>query len=86
MYSREIDGRTLTLAPSGWTYRRTFVLYDYETGTLWYPLSGTRGLTGIAGPHQDRFLPELRSTRTYWSEWRQAHPDTKFMHYPHLKP
>ena len=25
---------TLTLRPSGWTYRRTFVLYDEETGTL----------------------------------------------------
>jgi len=37
VYSREIDGKILTLAPSGWTYKRTFVLYDKETGTLWYP-------------------------------------------------
>ena len=43
MYSREIDGQILTLDPSGWTYHRTFVLYDYETETLWYPLPGTRG-------------------------------------------
>ncbi|MBW1841122.1 MAG: DUF3179 domain-containing protein [Deltaproteobacteria bacterium] len=35
VYSREIDGRKLTLAPSGWTYKNTFVLYDKETGTLW---------------------------------------------------
>ncbi|MBW1822510.1 MAG: hypothetical protein JRI92_12285, partial [Deltaproteobacteria bacterium] len=33
MYSREIDDRLLTLAPSGWTYKNTFVLYDKETGT-----------------------------------------------------
>ena len=26
VYSREIDGQTLTLAPSGWTYNNTFVL------------------------------------------------------------
>ncbi len=63
MYSRKIDGQTLTLAPSGWTYRRTFVLYDYETETLWYPLPGTEGLTGIAGPLQGRVLPPLEAQR-----------------------
>ena len=42
-----MDGRTLTLAPSGWTYKRTFVLYDRETGSLWYPQKG--GLMGIQG-------------------------------------
>lgn len=47
VYSREIDGRVLTLAPSGWTYKRTFVLYDKETGSLWYP--GKKGLMGIQG-------------------------------------
>jgi hypothetical protein len=34
VYSREIDGRTLTLVPSGWTYERTFVLYDRETDSF----------------------------------------------------
>ncbi len=84
MYSRELDGQTLTLAPSGWTYRQTFVLYDQETGTLWYPLPGTRGLTGISGPHRDRHLPEFRSKRASWQQWRQEHPQTKFMLYPNL--
>ena len=84
MYSRVIDEQTLTLAPSGWTYRQTFVLYDKETGTLWYPLPETRGLTGISGPHKDRFLPELKSTRTRWHQWYKQHPETKFMHYPDL--
>ena len=81
MYSREIDGRTLTLAPSGWTYRRTFVLYDKETDTLWYPAEG-KGLTGISGYYKDRVLPELDSTRTTWERWKEEHPDTKFMRYP----
>ena len=82
MYSRELAGQTLTLAPSGWTYNRTFVLYDKETETLWYPLPGTKGLTGISGPLRDRFLPALDSTRTSWREWHQRHPDTKLMEYP----
>jgi len=82
VYSREVDGQTLTLAPSGWTYRRTFVLYDYETETLWYPLPDTEGLTGIAGPLQGRVLPALDSQRTVWEVWQARHPDTGFMNYP----
>ena len=82
VYSREIDGRALTLAPSGWTYRRTFVLYDKETETLWYPRKDTKGLTGISGYYKDRVLPELDSTRTTWERWKEEHPDTKFMRYP----
>jgi hypothetical protein len=35
VYSREIDGKTLTLSASGWTYDRLFVLYDYETESIW---------------------------------------------------
>ena len=61
MYSRELDGKTLTLAPSGWTYgarerRSIFVLYDRETGSLWFPFGDGKGLTGISGPHADRVV------------------------------
>jgi hypothetical protein len=45
VYSRRIDGKTLTLASSGWTYKGTFVLYDKVAGTLWYP--SRDGLRGI---------------------------------------
>ena len=86
MYSRELDGKPLTLAPSGWTYgarrgRSTFVLYDKETGSLWFPFPGQKGLTGISGPHADRLLPELESTVTSWKNWQAEHPDTKYMNY-----
>ena len=84
MYSRELDGKALTLAASGWTYgansrRSTFVLYDKETGSLWFPFPGKRGLTGISGPHADRFLPELESTVTSWHNWQGENADTKFL-------
>ena len=81
MYSRELEGKTLTLRPSGWTYNSTFVLYDVETETLWYPVPGTEGLTGISGPLQDRVLPELASTYTQWSTWKESRPETKHMRY-----
>ena len=62
MYSREIDGKILTLSASGWTYRNTFVLWDYETESLWYHLEGDSGLTCISGFYADRKLPEFQST------------------------
>ncbi|RMH95192.1 MAG: DUF3179 domain-containing protein [Calditrichaeota bacterium] len=82
MYSREIDGQMLTLSSSGWTYRDTFVLFDYETESLWYHLPGTNGLTCISGAFADRMLPELPSAFTRWSTWVKDHPQSKFLKYP----
>jgi len=77
VYSREIDGKVLTLAPSGWTYKRTFVLYDRETGTLWYPHKG--GLMGIQGKYFKRSLPMLESEDTKFHKWVKENPSTKLM-------
>ena len=77
VYSRELDGQVLTLAPSGWTYKRTFVLYDRETGTLWYPEKD--GLMGIQGEHFKRRLPSIDSRDTEWSNWIRANPESKLM-------
>jgi hypothetical protein len=72
VYSRQIDGQVLTLAPSGWTYKRTFVLYDRETGTLWYPYK--KGLMGIQGKYFKRWLPEVPSRNTRWGKWEKEYP------------
>jgi hypothetical protein len=77
VYSREIDGRTLSLVPSGWTYERTFVLYDRETGSLWYPFEN--GLKGIQGVYLERWLPKLASDDTRWREWKAKHPQSRFL-------
>ena len=77
MYSRVIDGQPITIAPSGWTYKRTFVLYDKETGSLWFPRQ--EGLMGIQGKYFKRLLPEVESTDTRWSNWKKNHPSTKLM-------
>jgi len=82
VYSREIDGEILTLSASGWTYRRTFVLYDYETESMWYHLQGDDGLTCISGVYADRRLPELKSTVSRWSKWKADFPDSEFLKYP----
>ena len=82
MYSREIDGKVLTLSASAWTYRMTFILYDYETESMWYHFEGQEGLTGISGVYADRWLPEFESTKTRWVDWWNNYPQSKFLRYP----
>lgn len=82
MYSRVIEGDTLTLSASGWTYNNTFVIYDYETESLWYHLSGTDGLTCISGNYADKKLIEFNSTQTRWNNWIINNPNSKFLKYP----
>lgn len=79
MYSRSLEDSVLTLSASGWTYANTFVLYDYETESLWYPFEGGDGLTCISGVHADKFLPESTSYRVRWAEWYRQNPDTGYM-------
>ncbi len=79
MNSREIDGRTLTLAASGWTYQYTFVLYDYETESLWHPVGegdGTDRFLCISGEFAGRKLNPLPSELTTWRRWVNEHPET----------
>jgi hypothetical protein len=77
VYSRELDGQTLTIAPAGWTYKDTFVLYDRETGTLWYPYR--KGLKGIQGKYFERWLPIVSSKDTQLRKWLKKHPDSKIL-------
>lgn len=77
MYSRRIDGQTLTIVPSGWTYDSTFVLYDRETGTLWYPYK--KGLMGIQGVYFKRWLPKISSKDTRWDKWVEKHPESRVL-------
>ena len=79
MYSRVIEGEVLTLSASGWTYRNTFVLFDYETESLWYHLPGSRGLTCISGFYADKKLEEFESVHTRWDRWLAQHPDTAIL-------
>ena len=77
MYSRTLDGRELTLAPSGWTYKNTFVLYDRETMSMWYPYRD--GLHGITGEHFNKVLPLIESDDTRWDIWAEQHPSSKIL-------
>jgi hypothetical protein len=81
VYSRVIDDSVLILSASGWTYNRTFVLFDYESESLWYHLSGTNGLTCISGTYADRTLFEFKSTMLRWNAWQAENSQSKYMKY-----
>jgi len=78
-----MEGR-LVLSASGWTYEYTFVLYDYGTESLWYPLEPKkyRGLQCISGPLANRTLKEIPSTQTRWSDWVALHPGSMILRDP----
>jgi hypothetical protein len=77
VYSRRIDGQSITLVPSGWTYKSTFVLYDKETGSLWYPFDD--GLMSIQGFYFKRRLSMISSEDTRWKDWVEKHPNSKIL-------
>ncbi len=87
VFDRNLEGKTLTFAPSGWTYgehtgNSLFVLIDKETLSLWFPMTINRnsGLYCIAGHYEDKFLPEVQQLhRGNWNEWLEANPNTKFV-------
>jgi hypothetical protein len=83
VYSRELKDQVLMFAASGWTYVRTFVLYDKQTESMWYPYENYKpnstALVSIAGPLADTVLQEIPSELTTWKAWSTKHPGTKFM-------
>ena len=79
MYSREIDDEVLTLSASGWLYDYTFVLFDYETSSLWYPVPGETGLTCVGGHYAGRKLEKVESFTGPWPIWKKNNPRSKYM-------
>jgi hypothetical protein len=80
--SRWVDGQELLLSASGWIYNNRFVLYDYETESLWYCLQGDCRFTCVSGTYADKQLLGLPSTLINWNQWKQLHPETKVLQYP----
>jgi len=75
MYERTVDGQVLTLVASGWTYHNgshdTFVLYDQETNSLWFPFSKDPFFVAVQGPLKGKKLQEIQpATRTNLGQWK----------------
>lgn len=72
MYATNIDGQVINLAVSGKLWRRSLVMIDEETQTLWSQLLAK----GMEGKLEGRELEMLPSVITDWQSWRKSHPKT----------
>jgi hypothetical protein len=72
VYSRKIDGQTLTFGISGRLYKSNVLLYDHQSESLWSQLMNT----AVSGPQAGKPLTALPSARVSWKKWKRLHPET----------
>ncbi len=72
MYDRKVDGQVLDFVVSGKLWRRSLVMQDLQTKSLWSHLLGTC----MEGSLQGKQLKQIPSVLTSWQSWRDAHPQT----------
>lgn len=76
VYGRELNGEVTTFGTTGYTYNDTFVLYDRQTDSIWYPLQDD-AFDAISGPQRGQKIPYLaKPDVTTLGQWRQKHPHT----------
>lgn len=81
MYARDVDGRTLTLQVSGQLWRRSLVMRDLETETLWSHLLGK----AVEGELKGETLERLPSDMLTWAAWKARHPDTTVLNLSRIR-
>lgn len=72
MYDRTAKGQTLTFAVSGKLWKRSLVMIDTQTGTLWSHILGEAKRGKLKGTE----LAAIPSVITDWKSWRSKHPKT----------
>ena len=75
VYSRVVDGETLTFGNTSALYESDMVMLDYESGSYWWQVAGT----AIAGTRTGQKLTTLPSQTTTWDAWRTLYPHTKVL-------
>lgn len=71
VYSRQVNGKTLTFGVAGQMWKGSLVMYDRETWTRWSHLPGLAKL----GPLKDMTLEPVPSVITDWETWRKLYPE-----------
>ncbi|PON18832.1 hypothetical protein C2W62_05870 [Candidatus Entotheonella serta] len=72
MYDRRLNGQTLSFGHAGILYKKSFVMYDRQTESLWVHVTGKAEVGPLKG-QQLQFIP---STVTTWAQWKAAHPQS----------
>lgn len=59
---------------------RTFVLFDRESDSIWYPRKRDGALEAVSGPRKGDVLePAAKSEVLALEEWLEKHPDSKVL-------
>lgn len=72
VYDRKVGDKVLSFGHEGVLYRRSFVMYDKQTDSLWVHTTGE----AINGAMKGRTLTFLPSVVTTWQRWKARHPKT----------
>lgn len=72
MYSRQHQGRPLTLGHTTDIARGAFIFYDLETESLWVHGPGE----AIEGPLKGMHLQQLPGRIMKWRSWKHRYPDS----------
>lgn len=86
VYDRNMYGKTFTFGLSGYTYYEKdvwdgmdgFVLWDRETESLWWPLTG-KAVSGKMKGAELKVLDEKHWSQTNWKTIKEEHPDAKVL-------
>ncbi len=71
VFSRRVGHRVLTFGNTSALYQSNLVLYDRQTYSWWYQVSGRAIIGALTG---ERLRP-LASMMLTWEEWRKLYPD-----------
>ncbi len=72
VYDRRLDGQLLSFGNTSALYQSDLVMYDRETLSYWFQVSGE----AIVGELTGARLEPLPSLTTSWAQWRSLHPQT----------
>jgi hypothetical protein len=76
VYGREIDGKITTFGTTGYTYRSTFLLYDRQTQSIWYPYQPGK-MNALCSQRAGNTLPFLAKPEPMpLAKWQEKHADS----------
>ena len=75
MYSSKVDDKVLKFGHEGVLYRRSFIMYDRGTNSLWVHTTGEC----VKGKLKGKQLEFIPSVVTRWGDWKSKHPESKIL-------
>jgi len=75
VFSRVVDGQTLTFGNTSALYQSDLVMYDHQTRSYWFQVAGEAVVGTMTGSRRE----PLPSATMPWGEWKALHPGTRLI-------